>query len=100
MKNDDLIVNSDHLSESSGWGINTNWMLDEGKALVIGNCSEDVKPWVPMNGTVIVNVSCMLYAEKRPVRIKKGPGKGQIKMVTVKLTNPIEQITKLKEFKT
>ena len=57
------------------------------------------KPWQPMNGSVIINMSVTLYYENRPVRIKKGPGKGRIKMRNVKLTNPIEQILRFEEFK-
>ena len=86
MKNDELIVNGDFNDGDSGWSL-------------YGPCELGANSWIPMNGSVIINMSVTLYYENRPVRIKKGPGKGRIKMVSVKLTNPIEQITKLKEFK-
>ena len=85
MKNGELIVNGD-FNEGSWMGMDETGQLG--------------KPWQPMNGSVIVNVSFTLYYENRPVRIKKGPGKGQIKMRNVKLTNPIEQILRFEEINT
>ena len=69
-------ISTGSFTTDRGWGMDTPGQLS--------------KTWEPMSGEMIyIAIHRQLFSKRFPMRIKRGPGKGHIKMQMVKLNTPI-----------